>query len=58
MIKISKEYPPAHSKYIVKRNENLFTATPWWVQTIMDGSEIEPVYILKEDEWCETSNYT
>ena len=53
----SEQPPLAHSKYIVKRDGYLFTATPcygchepWWVVKTMDG-EAPPVPMKDDDDW-------
>lgn len=67
--KVKDRHPPAHRKYIVKRNGFTHTCTPcygmhhpWWVQATMMwpdsgvggvGPEVEPVPMLDDDEWME-----
>lgn len=58
MTRIAEAYPPAHARYLVKRDGVLFTATPcygmhapWWVVKTMEG-EAEPVDIRPTDEWA------
>lgn len=61
MPKCNEQHPPPHAKYVVKRNGNLFTATPcyfghksWWVVRLMPEdwpNEADPVPMLDDDEW-------
>lgn len=50
-------YPPPHQRYVIRRAEVIYTATPcygvhdpWWVVKTLTG-EAEPVVMLPDDEW-------
>lgn len=56
---IKDEQPAPHSRYLVRRNGIIYTATPcyglhkpWWVTKTMKG-EADPVDMEKDDEWQE-----
>jgi|WetSurSiteA1Bulk_404760.scaffolds.fasta_scaffold02782_12 hypothetical protein len=57
--KISDSHPAPHRKYVVKRDNIIFTATPcyglhepWWVIRIMgDKYEAPPEPMLNDDSW-------
>ena len=58
-MKNSEGYPKAHAKYVVRREDALFMATPcygmhepWWVVRIMgEKYEADPEPMLETDEW-------
>ena len=58
MTTVAESHPPAHAKYFVKRDGQLFTAIPcyrhmpWWVVQHLDGTEGPPVPMCDTDEWC------
>lgn len=56
--RIKDEHPPPHQRYLLRRNDNIYTATPcygihapWWVVKALLGGELEPVPMLDDDEW-------
>lgn len=56
--KISEAHPKPHARYLVRREEYVFTATPcygmhspWWVPRSMAGGEHDPVEMKDDDEW-------
>lgn len=61
MPKVSDCAPPPHQKYVVKRRDHWYTATPcygmhrpWWVVRLMPQTwpnEAEPVDMNDDDEW-------
>ena len=56
-MRVKQRHPPPHAKYLVRRGEFLFTATPcygmhspWWVVRTM-GGEADPIGMNDYDEW-------
>jgi hypothetical protein len=64
-MKISEAHPPAHAKYLVRREGTVFTATPlyglhepaWVVRIMGEAYEAHPERMLPDDEWWPAAEF-